>query len=186
VVEKKGLLTKYRVIKMQIFNAKTIGKIKANKNLLEKKLKIKINISGRRIDIKGKSFDIFVAERVLEAVDKNFPIDISLLLLDEDYILEELPIKEFTRKKDLSLVRARILGKKGRTIEVISELSDCYVTLTENTVAILGPAEKIKDAEHALKSLISGAKQSKVYSYLEKARKRAPISDIGLRETRKE
>jgi len=171
---------------MQIFNARTIGKIKANKSLLEKKLKIRIIISGRRVDIEGKSFDIFVAERVLEAINKNFPIDISLLLLDEDFVLEEIPIKEFTRKKDLSLVRARILGKKGRTIEVISELSDCYITLTENTVAILGPAEKIKDAEHALKSLISGAKQSKVYGYLEKARKKVFTEDIGLRESRKE
>lgn len=186
MVEKKRISTKYRTIKMQIFNAKTIGKIKASKNLLEKKLKVKIIISGRRVDIEGRSFDIFIAEQVLEAIDKNFSIEISLLLLDEDYVLEEIPIKEFTRKKNLSPVKARILGKKGRTIEIISELSDCYLTLTENTVAIIGPADRIRDAEHAVKSLISGAKQSKVYGYLEKARKRFFTEDLGLRETRKE
>ncbi len=46
-------------------------------------------------------------------------------------------------------------------------------------------AERIKDAEHAVKSLISGAKQSKVYSYLEKARKRFHPEDLGLREPKK-
>lgn len=171
---------------MQIFNAKTIRKIKANKNLLEKKLKVGIVISGRRIDISGKSFDVFIAEQVLEAIDKNFSTDIALLLLDEDYVLEEIPIKEYTRKKNLPLVKARILGKKGRTIEIISELSDCYLTLTENTVAIIGPVDRIRDAENAVKSLISGAKQSRVYNYLERKRRRVFPEDLGLKGKRKE
>lgn len=166
---------------MQLFGVSTIKKIEKYKKLLEKKLKVKINISGKKVEISGKSVDEYVAEEVLEAIDKNFSVQTALLLLNDDYIFEEIPVKDFTRKKDLTSVKARIVGRGGRTLELLSELSDCYITLSDSTVSIIGPAEKITDAMNAVKSLIQGAKTSKVYGYLERARKREQSEDLGLR-----
>jgi len=167
---------------MQILEYKTIKKIQANKNVLERKLKVEFEASGKKVEAVGESFDVFVAEKVFEAIDKAFPVDIALLLTEENYVLEEIQIRDFTKKKSLVPVKARIIGEKGRTIELIGELSECYLTLSDNTVCIIGPADRIIFAENAVKSLIAGAKQSKIYGYLEKARKRVFPEDLGLKQ----
>jgi len=167
---------------MQIFDIKTIKKIQANHARLQKRLNIKIEISGKKIEVtEGEEYNKYIAESVFEAIDKGFSIDVALLLLNEDYIFEEIPIKDFTRKKDLTSVKARIIGKKGRTLEVMRELSDCFITLKGSLVNIIGPAEKIKDAQNAITNLIHGSKTSKVYGYLERARKKPQPEDLGLK-----
>ena len=166
---------------MQILEIKTAKKIEAHKNSLEKKLNVKINTSGRKVEVSGKEYNKYIAEKVFDAIDKNFSIDTTLLLLNENYVFESINIKDHTRKKDLSIVKARILGKKGRTIELLGELSECELTLNNNAVNIIGPAEKIKDATNAVITLIHGAKVSKVYAYLEKARRKQFPEDLGLK-----
>jgi ribosomal RNA assembly protein len=166
---------------MQILNIKTVKRIEANKRFLEKRLKVKIETSGKKIEISGDEYERYIAERVIEAIDKNFSIDTALLLQSEDYVFESISIKDYTRKKNISTIIARVLGKKGRTIELIGELSYCELTLSDHYVSIIGPAEKIKDALNAVISLIGGAKTSKVYGYLEKARKRILNEDLGLK-----
>ncbi|MEM4230487.1 MAG: KH domain-containing protein [Candidatus Pacearchaeota archaeon] len=171
---------------MQILNIKTIKKIEAKKLFLEKKLKVKIEISGKKIETSGGEYEKYIAEKVFEAIDKNFSLNTALLLQNEDYIFESINIKNYTRKKDISTVIARILGKKGRTIQLIGELSECELTLSDNTVSIIGPTEKIKDVVNAVISLIQGSKTSKVYAYLEKARRRLPETDLGLKIKKKQ
>jgi len=157
---------------MQIFSAKTIGKIKKNKYMLERKLKVKIEIKNKQIFLYGKELNKYLAEKILRAIDRDFPIKIAFLLLNPDNMLEEINIKEFTRKKNLSLVKARIIGTKGKALKTVTQLSDRYFTLKGNTVAIIGETTKIKEAITAMKSLIHGSKHAKVYSYLEKSRRR--------------
>lgn len=163
------------------FNRKTIKKILANKKKIEKKLSVKIEIKGNKVEISGNELDIYAAEKVFEALERNFPTETALLLTEEDYMLENLLIKSITKKKNLSTIRARIIGTKGKTLKLISELSDCYLTLNENTVSIIGQAEKIKECINAVKSLILGSKQANVYSYLERARTRKGPGNLGLR-----
>lgn len=166
---------------MQILNIKTVKRIEANKSFLEKRLKVKIEISGRKIEISGNEYKRYIAERIIEAMDKNFSIDTALFLQSEEYVFESINIKDHTRKKDISTVIARVLGKKGRTIEIMGDLSNCELTLKDNYVSIIGPAEKIKYAINAVISIIGGAKTSKIYAYLEKARKRYYSEDLGLK-----
>jgi ribosomal RNA assembly protein len=167
---------------MQILKIKTAKKIEAKKDFLEKKLHVKIEVSGVKVEIiEGSEYNRFIAEKIFEALDKNFSFDDSFLLLNEDYVFESIPIKDYTKKKDLTCVRGRVLGKNGRTIEIIGELSECFLTLNENTVNIIGPAGKIKDATNAAISLIQGAKAAKVYAYLERARKHEFADDLGLK-----
>jgi rRNA processing protein Krr1/Pno1 len=46
----------------------------------------------------------------------------------------------------------------------------------------VGLVEKIKEAVVAIKSLIKGSKQSSVFYYLEKARKKSVSEDLGLKQ----
>ncbi len=148
------------------------SRISKNKKILEKKLSVKIALKGKKMEIIGDEFNEFIASRVIEALEANFPLEIALLLKNEDYILEHLNIKEISRRNKRSDVRARVIGKEGRTIELIGELSDSYITLNKNQVSVIGPADKIEITIHALKALIRGSKQSSVYSYLERQKRK--------------
>jgi len=157
-------------------------KILRNRQKLQKKLKVTFTIdSENKINFVGKEEDIFLAEQVIEAIEMGFEINSALLLTESDYDLELVNIKDVTKKKDLETVRARIIGTKGKTLDTLSEISNCDVVLHDNVVGIIGPAERIKQVITAIESLIRGSKQTNVYKYLEKQRKNIPPSDIGLK-----
>jgi len=166
---------------IDLYKKETLKKISDNKVRLEKKLKVKIQIKPQSLDLEGDSLNVYTANQVFQALDRNFSFEIALLLLEPEYYIEDIHIKAVTKKTNLKLIRARIIGTEGRTLELISELSDCYLTLHENTVSILGTFEKMKLAINAVKSLILGSKQSNIYSYLEKSRKISHPKGIELK-----
>lgn len=166
----------------KIFSEEIIRKVLRNKNRLERKLKVKIKIKDYEINFEGEEAKVFVAERVLEAIDKDFIVVTALLLVEEDYVLEEINIKDVTKKKNLEQIRGRIIGTQGKTLKTLSDLTECHITLHDNTVSLIGPAEKMKDAVTSVEILIRGSKQSNVYKYLERQRKKVLPKDFGLKE----
>jgi KH domain-containing protein len=166
---------------MKTLKKNTINKLKKIKNKLEKKLKVKLKIKGNKIEIFGETQDIYIAGRVLNALDRNFQPKIALLLIRDDYHLEDIPIKNCTNRKDLTPVKSRIIGKNAKTIKTLNRISRCHITLHNNTVSILGPAEDMKDTITAIKNLIQGSKHGNVYSYLERVNTKDK-QDLGLKE----
>ena len=140
--------------------------IKARR-ILEKKLNVKIELLGREVSITGEPEEEYIAEKVVEAVDFGFPIDAALMIKEEDLVFEVLSIKEYTRKKDYERIRGRLIGRGGKTKSTISSLTDCFIEIKDNRVAIIGHPENVKNVRHAIVSIVQGAKQSNVYAYLE-------------------
>lgn len=166
---------------MQIIT-KNIRNIRKNKAVLEKKLGIKIDITGKKVMFEGDKVNEFISEKIILALDANFPIETALLLIDENYIFEQINIKNITKRRNLAEIRARIVGTRGRTLELFEELSECNVRLNDNIVSIIGSADKIKNCMNAVIKLIHGSKQSSVYSYLEKQKGLIHPGDLGLKE----
>lgn len=158
------------------------SKIIRNKKILEKKLDVKIKIVRNRVEIEGNELSEFFAFRVIDAIKDNFPLEIALLLLEEDYLLEKINIKGISRRTNRKEVRARVIGREGKTISLLGELSDSFIAINDNVVSLIGPADKMDIAMHALEALIRGSKQSSVYSYLEKQRKRYFNDKIEFKE----
>ena len=148
------------------YSESAIGKIKRNKIMLEKELSVKISFKGKKIMISGAEIREYVAEKVIEAIDMGFSLSSALLLKNENYVFEKLPIKSITRRKNLKEVRGRIVGSKGRTKRTMENLSDCQIVMHDNDVGIIGNAEDIHEAVTALTSLIKGSRQSNVYKFL--------------------
>jgi len=157
---------------MKTLFIKSARKIIQNKEELEIKLKVKIEVKGTNLSISGSEIDEYFAERVLRALDFPFLLDDALILVNEDYLFEVLNIKDHTYRKDLNVIKGRLIGTKGKTLRVLKELSNCEIAVKDNRVAIIGKAESIKEAEQAVISMIQGSKQGNVYSYLEKLNKR--------------
>lgn len=157
-----------------------IQKIAKNRRTLEKKLNVNITIKGKDIEIEGNSIDEYVAEKVIKALDFDFPLKIALLIKEEDFEFEILNIKNFTKRHDLKAVKARIIGQEGKTLQTLNNLTDCFFEVKNNEVGIIGDAEYLKKVQQSVISLIRGSKQANVYNFLEKHRPE-PVIDLGLK-----
>ena len=170
---------------MEELKNKTIKRIKKNKKKLGEKLNVKITLDGNKAKLEGEELNKFIARQVLRAIDRNFKLSEAILLKEEDYSLQDIPIKEYTTRKDLSNVKSRIIGREAKTIQLLNELSECYKTLHYKVVSILEPYENMKETINAIKKLIQGSDHSKVYKYLEKERAKLKNKprDVGLKKS---
>jgi len=157
--------------------------IKFNRKL-EKALDVKVMVKNNEVTIDGSPEDEYIAEKVIDAVSFGFPLEIALLIKKEDFLFETLSIKDYTHRKDLERIRARIIGREGRTLGTLNNLTECYFEIKNNEVGIIGSPELIENAQKAVISLIQGSKQANVYGYLEKHHVE-PILDLGLKEPKK-
>ncbi|MBU3907065.1 MAG: hypothetical protein KKA64_02325 [Nanoarchaeota archaeon] len=166
---------------MKEIYCETLEKVLKNRKALEKRLNIKIAQKENAVYIEGDAIDEHVAERVMEAINLGFPVKIALLIKEEDFIFEIIHIKQFTKRKDLERIRARIIGKKGKTIKTLCGLTKCHLELKDNEVGIIGDSEYIENAQQSIISLIKGSKQANVYKFLEKHQPQE-IIDLGLKK----
>jgi len=168
---------------MKIIFSEKARRILQNKKRLEKELNIKISGKGKNISIIGTPENEFIAEKVIDAINFGFPLRKALLIKKEECIFEIIPIKDLTRRHDLKTIKGRIIGKKGKTLKVLEELSDCLILPKEDgyEVGIIGDPENIECAQEAIIHLIKGSKHSNVYRFLEK-NKPKEIIDLGLKK----
>ncbi len=153
---------------METIYFEKISELKKNKKELEKKLNIVITIKGKTATIQGSPFNEYEASLILDAISLGFSAKKALQLADEQFIFRKLPVKNFTKRKNLHEVRARIIGKQGKTKRTIEEISGCNIIIKDNTIGLIGPSESIETATTALTNLIRGSKQANVYRYLER------------------
>jgi ribosomal RNA assembly protein len=166
---------------MKTIYSEKLPRILKSKKRLEEKLNIKITNRGKEVSIQGKPEDEYIAEKVLDALNFGFPFSDALMIKKEDFLFERINIKEHTKRKDLDRIRARIIGRGGKTLKTLCNLTKCFFELKNNEIGIIGHPEHIKNAQEAVISIIKGSKQGNVYGFLEK-RQTKPLLDLGLKE----
>ena len=169
---------------MKIFICEKIVRIVKNRKRLEKDLGIKLMNSGKEIHIDGEPENEFLAEKAIGALGMGFPYSVALSIKNEDFDFIILHIKDYTSRKDMERIRARIIGRGGKTLKVLNHLTNCNFEILGNVVGIIGPPELIENAQRAIVTIIQGSKQSNVYSFLEKHRYEEPV-DLGLKKIKK-
>jgi KH domain-containing protein len=142
--------------------------LKKNIEEFEEKLKVKLTISGKKVTISGEPLDEYEAMNILEAISSGFSVKKALLLTDVDLIFRKIHIKDFTRRKDLKSVRARIIGKEGKTKHTLENIANCEIAIQDNTISIIGTAESIDNITTAIKNIVRGTKQANAYNFLER------------------
>ena len=157
---------------MQTFHFKKTSELKRTKKELEKALNIKITIQGRKVTIEGTSLNEYEASLVLDAINFGFSAKKALSLKNEEALFRIINIKDFTRKKKLKDVRARIIGREGRTRKTIENITNCDIIIKDNEIGIIADAESIEEIIASITNLIRGTKQSNTYKHLEKMNKR--------------
>ena len=153
------------------------------------------NISGIKIDVDtegevmihddAETADPLMALKIIDvikAIGRGFNPDRATRLFDDDEYLEVVDLKEFVggRNNQLSRIRGRIIGKDGKTRQIIEDLTGVYVTIYGNTVALIGNSISLPVAKHAVELLLNGSEHATVYHYLESQRPRLRIAEMGF------
>jgi ribosomal RNA assembly protein len=151
-----------------------------NKKKLEEILNIKIIYNGKEVTIDGTAEEEFEATKVIDALNFGFSYSSAISIKKEEKLFEIINIKDYTNKSNLEIIRGRIIGKGGKALKTLSQLTNCDLELKNNEIGIIGEPEDLERAIKALIEIIQGSKHSNVYKGLEKNQPK-PIVDLGLK-----
>lgn len=169
---------------MKDFQIENIKRIKKGIRKIEQKAKVRISVNKNIITVKGSEVNEFIVGEILRAIDFGFEVEDALLLLNENFVLEFVNIKNHTRRRNLEEVRSRVIGTEGRAKRTIEELTGAVLVVQENMVGLIVNSEHLDSAVQGIISLIQGAKHGNVFTYLEKqnvARRKLDTEDLGLK-----
>ena len=153
------------------------------------------NISGIKIEVDtegevliyddAETADPLMALKIIDvikAIGRGFAPDRATRLFDDDEYLEVVDLKEFVggRNNQLSRIRGRLIGKDGKTRQIIEDLTGVYMTIYGNTVAMIGNSISLPVAKHAVELILNGSEHATVYHYLESQRPRLRIAEMGF------
>jgi ribosomal RNA assembly protein len=144
------------------------------KHLIEEKTKTTLEIDSETGTVSiASAEDPLQGLRVMDlvkAIGRGFSPERALAILDDEMLmLDVLDISKMaSTKSDMERIKGRIIGKDGRSREIMERLSGAKVSVYGKTVAILGYPEQMRIARTAIEMLLDGAPHGNVYSFLEK------------------
>jgi len=165
-----------------------IGKNGETKEWIEKQTGVRISIDSEEGDVQidhSHAADPALAIavfNVVNAIGRGFSPEKALKLLEDNYFLEILDIRDYVGKKHEHVIRmrARVIGTQGKTRAIIEELTGAHVSIYGNTVAIIGDSLQMDVARRALVMLLSGSEHAAVYHFLEGRRAKLKVDGMGF------
>ena len=161
--------------------AVVIGKKGQTKREIERRTKTRIEIDSETGEVfiaATKETDdplaVWKARDVIMAIGRGFSPERAFRLFNEGETLEVINLTDViigNDKNALPRVRGRIIGRKGRTREIIEEMSGADVSVYGKTVAIIGNPIQVEVAKTAVEKLAKGSPHGVVYKYLERRKK---------------
>ncbi len=138
-----------------------------------------VHIDVRDIDDPILSMKV---EDVVKAIGRGFNPEKAMEVLHDNIDFDLLDIRSWVGKSSNAVkrMRGRVIGRDGRTRELIEELSETYVSVKGNTVGIIGPPFKLKIARRAVEMILEGREHATVYEYLEGKREDIKLEDSGF------
>lgn len=164
-----------------------IGKGGETKALIEHETGVTLKIDSEEGDVEidhthasDPSMALSV-QSVVVAIGRGFSAEKAVKLLRDDIFLEVIDIRDYVGKKlsHVERMRARVIGTRGKTREIIEELAGVHLSVFGNTVAVIGDSVQMDVAMRALDMLLSGSEHAAVYKYLEGSRVRIKIDEMG-------
>ncbi len=112
---------------------------------------------------------VWKASDIVKAIARGFNHDVAFKLIDDDIYFEiiQLPLLVGKSKNALYRYKGRIIGKNGRTREIIMEMAEVDMAVYGKTVSFIGPIENIQIAKEAIMMIANGSRHKSVYSFLE-------------------
>ena len=151
-----------------------IGPDGSMKSFIEEKSKSTLEIDSETGTVTIESIeDPLQAMRAMDfvrAIGRGFSPERALAIFDDEMLM--LDVMDLSKmvgtKSDMARLKGRIIGKDGKTREIMEKLSGSKVSVYGKTIALLGYPEQIRVARAAIEMLLDGAPHGNVYGFLEK------------------
>jgi len=113
---------------------------------------------------------VWKARYIVKAIGRGFNPEIAVKLMGDETILEIINLPDYVGKSKKAILRqkARIIGKYGRTKDIIIDMTGVDISIYGKTVAIIGDMEQIHIAKEAVEMILNGIRHKTVYAFLEK------------------
>jgi ribosomal RNA assembly protein len=144
------------------------------KKLIEEKSKTLLEIDSESGTVTVESSEdplmVMRVSDLVRAIGRGFSPERALVILDDEMLM--LDVMDLSKmvgtKSDMARLKGRIIGKDGKTREIMEKLSGSKVSVYGKTIALLGYPEQIRVSRAAIEMLLDGAPHGNVYSFLEK------------------
>jgi ribosomal RNA assembly protein len=147
------------------------------KKVIEEKTGCKMSVDSESgsviIESEAEPIKALKASETIKAIARGFAPEKAFKLLDnEDLMLDILDLSNICDSPaDLTRIKGRIIGKAGKTREVIEQMAGVKLSVYGKTIGMIGDPEQLTMARAAIDMLLDGAPHGAVYSYLEKRRR---------------
>jgi len=164
-----------------------IGKNGITKDEIENLTKTDINIDSDTGSIAISPTEetedplaVWKSRYIVKAIGRGFNPDISLKLLGDETLLEIINLPDYVGKSKKAIMRqkARIIGKEGRTKDIIIDMTGVDISIYGKTVAIIGDMAQIHIAKEAVEMILNGVRHKTVYAFLEKKSRDMKIKEF--------
>ncbi|MCQ2965066.1 MAG: KH domain-containing protein, partial [archaeon] len=153
-----------------------IGTQGKTKQMIEKATGTKLDINSEEgtvaIDPTENMEDplgVWKANHIVKAVARGFNPHVALKLNEDDIYLEilKLPLYVGKSKKAMARYKGRIIGKDGKTREIIVNMAEVDMAIYGKTVSFIGELENVMVAKEAVEMILNGSRHKSVYAFLE-------------------
>ncbi len=126
------------------------------------------------VSINGEdAYSEFVAKNIITAIGRGFDVDTACLLGRDGYYFSYIDLKQaFGSEKRMLQVKARIIGRGGKTKRYIETLTSVKMSVYGHTVGLIGHINEIEEAETAVRTLMEGSTHRLAYGRMEARHRR--------------
>ena len=93
---------------------------------------------------------------VMKAFGRGFNFDDALNLLDEEFILEMIELREFAgkSKERQAVLKGRVIGTQGRIKKLIEKEADVKIAVQGKTISIIGRWDNMEFAKKIIEMIL--------------------------------
>jgi ribosomal RNA assembly protein len=166
-----------------------VGPSGKTKRRIERTFKVNLKIDSETGDIEITLYPdqddvsvIFIVQKLIKAIGRGFSPVRALTLIHDDYDLLIMDLEEYVgnSRNAQNRVKGRVIGKGGKSRELLEELTECLISIYGSTISIIGNYEMILVAKEAIEMLLNGAFHKTVWNHLYAYRRKMKKDRGGL------
>lgn len=148
-----------------------IKKISALKKEIEESGNITLEIDGKENLVRVKSNNAtscWTGKEVISAVARGFSVKDAEKLFNPEIGYIQLHLRDFgvKNKKQQTRLKSRVIGRHGMCKKKIQNLTNTKISIYGKTIGIIGEYEDAELARKTIEMLLSGARHSTAYLFL--------------------
>ena len=162
-----------------------IGKNGSVKKDLEEKSGIKLQIDSKEGEVVLDEHEvkdplmIIKIENIVKAIGRGFSPENAYRLFNDDADFFIFNLHDYFGKKEnhIRRVKSRIIGKKGKTKNVLEELTDSKISVYGHTISIISDCFRMNILKKSVDMLLTGSTHAAVYRFVETQMKELRMSE---------